>query len=245
MPYCDFRLADKIVSRKDGLAIGNNVFRVHLEPLPPANAPGTSRRAVLEIATMTALPPGEVLRSSRGYTVLTILSVPTGLLLFSAGVVVVLVASATAPPLELGRLLYVLGGLGFLEGSAMLWGGWYLATHKPYLILGAERLQYWEGPHQRWDVCYDDLVDIAAFSPAHPLFGFRMTWLSCLGLRLAHPEAFDKDHPRLARRRQRCRRQNQFDLSVLLVWGLEPPERSFEAVLRCYHSYKDDTAHRA
>jgi hypothetical protein len=161
-----------------------------------------------------------------------------GLLLLLSGVGMFFVTYTKAAPEEFHWLLHVLGVLGFLECALMFWGSWYLATHKPRLILRRERLQYWEGRNLRWDASYGDILEVGMFSPVHPLFGYRVPWISCLGFRLADLPGFDKAYPKLARRWRRFRKRNGFDLGIPLVYLYEPKERYVEAVLRCYHRFQ-------
>jgi len=182
--------------------------------------------------------PGEVLHFSRGFTTAAILCGLWGLLVLLASAGVFCMGYTEALPPHLRWLPRLLGVLGPLAAGSMLWDGWYVATHKPYLVLGQERLQYWEGRHRRWEVSYGHIREITAFRPAHPLFGARVPWVPCLGFRWADPEAFDQAHPRLAGRWRRFRERTGFDCAVPLVYTCEPQERYVEAVLRCYHRFQ-------
>jgi len=137
-------------------------------------------------------------------------------------------------------LPYVMGGCGLVEGCGMLWAGWYILTHKPRLVLGHERLQFWLGQHLQWDRSYTDIVAINLFVPIHPLFRYRMPWIRALGFRLGDPDLFDQTYPRRARARRRLRRLCGYDLSIPIMFSYEPPLRCLEVVLRCYHALEAD-----
>jgi hypothetical protein len=182
--------------------------------------------------------PGEVLRFSRWYAALAIVSVLVGVALFLGGLGLFFLGPTPGSPPEVCWFLPLFGVLGLGAGVFMACGGWYLTTHKPYLVLGCERLQFWEGRHLRWEVGYGEVVEVTPFTPVPSFFGPRVSGVTCLGFRWADPAGFDQAHPSLARRWRRLGRQNGFDLGIPLAQLDEPPEHYIEAVQRCCHRFQ-------
>jgi hypothetical protein len=179
---------------------------------------------------------GEVLRFSRWYTAIAILAALVGFGLSLGGVGLFALGPPKASPPEARWLLPVLGVLGLVEGVFLCWGSWYLVTHRPCLVLGRERLQYWEGRHLRWDVGYGEVAEVAPFKPVPTFLGYRDR-VPCLGFSWADPRGFEQAHPRLARRWRRLAQRNGFDLGIPLAQLDEPQEYYVEAVLRCYQRF--------
>ena len=178
-----------------------------------------------------------VLRFSRWYTAIGVAAFLTALMLAGSGVFLLVIANTwTAIP----WLAYVIGACGLVEGCGMLWAGWYTLTHKPRLLLGRTRLQFWWGRHLQWDVSYRDITEISLFVPIHPLFRYRMPSIRALGFKLAATDLFDQTYPRRVRARRRLRRLCGFDLSVPIMFSYQPPLRCLEVVLRCYHAPEAD-----
>jgi hypothetical protein len=187
-------------------------------------------------ATARGSLDGDVLDFARWYNTIAVLSIPAAFILGASGVSCI----AYGPWPGSSWLNNVLGGLALLEGTALLGASYYILTHKPRLVLGTDRVQWWVGKRLTWDVSYAGLERIDFFVPVHPWFGYRTPWVRVLGFRLRAPERFDEAHPRLARLRTCLRRQTGFDLAIPTMFAAEPGERCLEALLRCFHRFQTE-----
>ncbi len=169
--------------------------------------------------------PGEDILLTRWHTALAIGALLMGTLVFALLGLCVLSLIIVPESRDTGGLLVT---SLFLLGSILLFGGaCYLLTHKHWLVLCADRMQYRVGQCVRWEIPYREVTRIELFRNG---LGAR-----CLGICLSAPQRFDAAWPRLAWERAWFRRVLAVDLALPLGAASEPAERILEAALRCLH----------
>ncbi len=106
----------------------------------------------------------------------------------------------------------------------------HLLSHKLWLVLCVDRIQFRIGKRVRWEVHYQDVTQ---FTLCRGGLGWRYFAIS-----LVAPERFDAAWPRVARERRWWRRNWRVDLALPVNGATEPPERILESALRCFHRFQ-------
>src|SRR5713101_2843343 len=109
-----------------------------------------------------------------------------------------------------------------------------LIVFKPRLILGYDRIQCASRlRYAHWEVKYEDIAEMKLFSKG----GTRFIGINFTENNMLHPiwqcEALRKS-------RQYCKKRYGYDFCLVCSEMQERPEIVFEAILRCYHRFRDD-----
>jgi hypothetical protein len=180
--------------------------------------------------TISECHPGQVILLTRWHTFLASALVFFGALAvgqLGLGVLLLAFAFLLEPDaIEAGIAMSLMG----LLGSALFLGtACHLLTHKRWLVLCSDRMQYRVGKRVRWEVEYRDIAGVALF---RDLLGRPY-----LGVRLWAPERFDRAWPRVARQRVLWQHWG-FHLALPTAAAAEPPERVLETSLRLLQLFR-------
>jgi hypothetical protein len=157
-------------------------------------------------------------------------AIAMGVLLLGLGVVPLVFSPPSPPGPGWIWLALLLAGAG---GGLLLAAGCYILRRRPRLIVGGDRLQFWDGNRFRSELPYNDIEQIVLTHVFQPS-GARP---SHLGIRLRAPAQYDALWPAWARLPVRFRERYGCDLPVSLSAASEPLERVLETILTAYHRY--------
>jgi hypothetical protein len=137
----------------------------------------------------------------------------------------------------LGQGIVLVAGLGtvmILAAGALLGVSRYLRTHAPHLIIGGDRVQFWQGKGQPVEVFYDAIARIEVVPCRGPL----LLPGRGIGIELSDPHGFDDEWPALRAVRARNRRRRGVDVIIPTQLLAESAERCYDTLLTAYHRYR-------